>query len=127
MCKELNVPNIYITGQNTDSLLYHHLGELIDHLQDDWGFKVGLRTNGLLAKQKIDEINKCHKSISYTLLTLNPETMKEMTGIPTIPDFDYIFKNVTIPQRVATVLSNHNEDEILDLVKFVSQYPQINY
>ncbi len=127
LCKELNIENIYITGQNTDSLLYRHLDELIDYLQEKWNFKVGLRTNGLLAKRKINTINKCKKSISYTLLTLDPEIMEKITGVGIIPDFDYIFRNVKIPQRVATVVTTYNVDEILDLIKFVSKYPQIRY
>ena len=127
LCDACGVKNIYITGQNTDSLLYRHLDKLIEYLQEDRDFKVGLRTNGLLAKRKINTINKCRKSISYTLLTLDPETMQKITGVRIIPDFDYIFRNVTIPQRVATVVTTYNVDEILDLIKFISKYPQIRY
>lgn len=127
LCEEHNVENIYITGQNTDSLLYRHLDELLKYLQEGRDFKVGLRTNGILAKRKIDTINRCKKSVSYTLLTQDPETMEKITGVRTIPDFDYIFRNVTIPQRVATVVTTYNVDEVLDLIKFVSRYPQIRY
>jgi len=127
LCEKYKIENIYITGQNTDSLLYEHLDEIISYLQEGWNFKVGLRTNGLLAKEKIEIINKCKKSISYTLLTLKPEIMKKITGSFGIPDFDYVFRNVTIPQRVTTVVTTHNVDEVLDLIKFVSQYPQIQY
>jgi molybdenum cofactor biosynthesis enzyme MoaA len=127
LCKEQSVKNIYITGQNTDSLLYRHLNELICHLQDEWGFRAGLRTNALLAKSKIETINRCDKSISYTILTQRPEIMQKLTGTRVIPDFDYIFNHVTIPQRVATVVTQHNADEILDLIRFVSKYPQVQY
>lgn len=127
LCRNHGIENVYITGQNTDSLLYQHLDELIDYLQDKWGFKVGLRTNGLLAEKKVNTINKCHKSISYTLLTLKPETMKKITGVARIPDFNFIFNNVRIQQRVATVITEHNVKEILNLIKFVSKYPQIKY
>ncbi len=126
LCKRQSVRNIYITGQNTDPLLYRHLDELIDYLQRE-GFMAGLRTNGLLAHRKIATINRCRKSVSYTMLTLNEETMQEITGVRKIPYFDYIFRNVTIPQRVATVVTTQNVDEILDLIMFVSQYPQIGY
>lgn len=127
LCKEHNIKSIYLTGQNTDSLLYKHLDELVNYLQEDRNFKVGLRTNGLLAKRKISTINKCKKSISYTMLTLNPKTMETITGVRAIPDFDYIFQNVIIPQRVATVVTTQNVDEILGLVNFVAKYPQVKY
>ncbi len=61
------------------------------------------------------------------MLTLNPETMKTITGVRAIPDFDYIFRNVTIQQRVATVVTTHNVDEILGLIDFVAKYPQVRY
>jgi molybdenum cofactor biosynthesis enzyme MoaA len=127
LCVEKKVENIYITGQNTDPLLYLHLGKLIDYLQEDWKFKVGLRTNALLAKQKIDVINKCKEEVGYTLLTLNSETMKKITNRSFIPNFAYLFKNTKPPQRVATVFTKYNAEEIFDLIKFVSNYPQVRY
>jgi molybdenum cofactor biosynthesis enzyme MoaA len=125
--KEAEISNFYLTGFNTDPLLYRYLGELIDYLQDQEGFNVGIRTNGLGAEKKINEINRCKKSISWTLLTLDSEKAKAITGNPKISNFDKLFQAVEIPQRVATVVSRQNVDEVLDLIKFTSLYPQIKY
>ncbi len=127
LCKKHEIENVYLTGLNTDPLLYNHLEEFIDYLQEDKGFKVGIRTNALLAKNNIEVINKLKKSISYTILTLNHQVMKWITGSSKIPDFNYIFNNVNIPQRVSTVFSKFNSHEIMDIIRFVAKYPQVKY
>ncbi len=47
-CKSAKITNIYITGQNTDALLYKYLSDLIDYIKKR-EFNVGIRTNGYLA------------------------------------------------------------------------------
>lgn len=127
LCVEEKIKKIYITGQNTDSLLYQYLYNLINYLQERWKFKVGLRTNGLLVAKKIETINKCKGTVSTTMLTFNPDTMYKITKSKIIPNFHWIFTNISAPQRVATVFTLQNKDEILNLIKFVSNYPQVKY
>lgn len=126
-CKSYGIQNIYLTGFNTDPLIYRHLEELVDYLQDQAGFCVGIRTNGVAAKNKIDIINRCRKSVSYTLLSRSPAVLEQIAGRAVIPDFDSVFRGVQIPQRVATVVTRQNKDEVLDLIEFTSRYPQIKY
>src|SRR5262245_10891817 len=57
-CKTEKIRQIYLTGQNTDSLLYKYLPELSGYLRGR-GFYFGLRTNGLLAEKRIGAINTC--------------------------------------------------------------------
>ena len=54
-CKEEGIKKLYLTGQTADGLQYKYLSEIIDFLQGQ-GFLVGVRTKGLLAKQKMDSI-----------------------------------------------------------------------
>jgi MoaA/NifB/PqqE/SkfB family radical SAM enzyme len=45
LCEANNIDKLYVTGQNTDSLQYRYLMDLINYLHSR-KFKVGLRTNG---------------------------------------------------------------------------------
>jgi len=117
ICKRLKIKNIYVTGQNTDALLYKDLHFLIKHLQAI-GFNVGIRTNGLLADEWIDTLSMCRASVSYTLLTRNKETMKAITGSPQLPKLDKIMPAVKARQRIATVVTKQNQYEMLQLINY---------
>jgi NAD+ synthase (glutamine-hydrolysing) len=123
--KEEGIKKIYITGQNTDSLLYKYLDELVDYLHQE-GFFVGLRTNGILAKAKMDIINKSD-SVSYTLLSQSRDKLDALVGNKTIIDWDYILRNTKTHMRVAIVVARENVDEVLDLIKFLSNFPKVTY
>jgi hypothetical protein len=45
-CKEKDVKEVYLTGTNTDPLLYKHHNHLIKVLRNN-GFSPGIRTNGV--------------------------------------------------------------------------------
>jgi molybdenum cofactor biosynthesis enzyme MoaA len=129
-CKEYNIPQIYITGQNTDSLLYRHLEELIQYLKNE-GFYVGLRTNALLAKKKMNIINQCTTcwgdAVSYSVHTLKMDTQKKIWKTPFIPDWDWVIRNTTAKMRIAIVLTRHNVEEVDDIIKYLSKYPNVEY
>ena len=61
-CYDENVKKLYVTGQNTDSLQYVHLQDLIDFLHRQQ-FQVGLRTNGYLAAKRLAVINSTDLSV----------------------------------------------------------------
>jgi len=121
-CRQKGIKKIYITGQNTDSLLYQHLSELIDHLHIE-GFEVGIRTNGyLLDKQENIEIaNACECSTGISIHSLDPVTNRMIMGRADIPDWDYIIPKIKRP-RISVVLNRCNEFEFFDLLKFFSRY-----
>lgn len=129
-CKEYKIPQIYITGQNTDSLLYHHLEELIQYLKFE-GFHVGLRTNALLAKKKMHIINQCTTcwgdAVSYSVHTLDMDTQIKIWKTPHIPDWDWIIRNTTAKMRIAIVLTRYNVNEVEDIIKFLSKYDNVEY
>jgi molybdenum cofactor biosynthesis enzyme MoaA len=123
--KEAGVRKVYLTGQNTDSLLYRYLDELIDELhRHDFG--VGLRTNGALAIRKMDSINKCELSAGYSIHSLNAATNRKIMGWNFIPDWDTILTK-TRRSRVAMVLNRFNIGEFYDIVSLVSRYPNVRY
>jgi len=125
ICKKDNIKKLYITGQNTDSLLYKYLDELIDFLHSE-GFTVGIRTNGYLALQKLDTINKCTNSVGYSIHSLNPETNYKIMKRRDIPDWERIIPN-TKNVRIAIVLNRYNANEFFDLLKFISKFKNVRY
>lgn len=125
-CKRHNIKNIYITGQNTDPLLYQYLKELIEFLQKDMGFSVGIRTNGLLAIGLLDVLNLCNRTVGYTLHSFNKKNHHKITGIETFPNWEYILSN-TKNSRVSIVVNRYNFMELLDLIKFAASFDNVKY
>jgi len=124
-CKDSGVKKIYVTGQNTDSLMYKHLDLLVDFLHQE-GFTVGLRTNGLLAKQKIETINKCENSVGYSIHTLKQERLMPIMGWKKMLDYDDILSSTKTP-RVQMVVNRYNHDEFFDIVSLCSKHSNIRY
>jgi organic radical activating enzyme len=120
------VSRVYITGQNTDSLLYQHLDGLIDYLQDERGFDVGLRTNGYLAPQRMTEINKCRRNVGYSIHSLDPETNWKIMRRRDIPDWGTIIL-ATRNTRVSIVLNRHNRGEFMDLLWYACGFANVKY
>lgn len=116
---------IYITGQNTDSLVYRYTDELIDHLHSR-GFQVGIRTNGYLAEKQMETVNKCDLSVGYSIHSLNDDTNMKILGRNRSPNWDYLLKN-TNGSRVSIVLNRHNANELYSLLDYISQFPKVKY
>ncbi len=125
LCEGNGIKKIYITGQNVDSLQYSYLQELIDYLQA-CAFQVGLRTNGVLALQKMDTINSCDLSIGYSIHTLESDILPSIWGKTPMPDWEQIIPKTTNP-RVAIVITEQTEDEFFDIVRYVSSFPNVRY
>lgn len=120
LCRQHKVQKLYVTGQNTDSLLYAELGELVSFLHDK-GFMVGLRTNGYRAGAKMEIINRCDLSVGYSIHTLNPVTNRMIMGRADFPDWDTIIPATRNP-RISIVLNRCNEFEFFDLLKFTARF-----
>ena len=119
-CKKNSIYKIYITGQNTDSLLYKYLDELIEFLSKS-GFMVGLRTNGYLALEKMKEINLCDLSVGYSVHSINPVTNKMIIGRSDIPNWERIINNTYNP-RVQVVINRCNESEFFSLLRYLVKF-----
>jgi len=124
-CKEKGIQKIYITGQNTDALVYKFVEELIDMLKER-GFKVGMRTNGYLAPRKMAAVNKCNLSVGYSIHTLDPEMNCYIMKRRDIPNWEQIIPATNGP-RVQIVVNRYNKDEFIDLVKYAAKFPNVKY
>jgi hypothetical protein len=125
-CRENGIKKIFLTGQNTDPLMYKFLKEFIDYLQTN-GFDVGIRTNGYLALDKINIINKCKGEIGYSINTMNAETSYKILGRHDMPDWYSIISSTTAPCRVSIVVNKYNCTEIEGLIDYLSGFKNINY
>lgn len=124
-CDSAGIKNIYITGQNTDALLYKYIDDLILYIQGR-GMLVGIRTNGLLADGKLDTINKCKRSVGYSMHTLRPDTAMKIMGVSRIPDWNTLLKE-TKQSRVAIVITRYSVEEFFDIVEYIRQFPNVKY
>jgi molybdenum cofactor biosynthesis enzyme MoaA len=125
LCKHANIQKLYLTGQNTDSLLYAHFSELVTYLHQQ-GFLVGIRTNGYLAHRHMETINRCDLSIGYSIHSLNPVTNKMIMGRSDLPDWDTLIPATRNP-RIAIVLTRCNEFEFFDLLKYTARFKNVRY
>lgn len=121
LLKKDNINKIYLTGCNTDPLLYKYLDELIDYLKNK-GFKVGIRSNGILTKKCINSINKINDKYSISIHSLNKDTNKMITNIKYVLDLDNIVNILKVPLRIAIVVNRYNYNEIIDMIKYLSNY-----
>jgi len=79
-CVSKGVNEVNITGSNTDPLLYKHTLKLKNYLQSKIPQLVfGVRTNGVLIKQRQDIWNAYDKA-SITVCSINPNTSMKMMG-----------------------------------------------
>ena len=114
-----NTKTIYLSSTNSEPLLYKYISELIDYLQD-LSFNVGIRTNGSL---NTAICSKCREEVSLSLQSLNPDTFKQITGVPL--NFDFL-KNLSIinsnNMRVSIVINRYNYLEIFDMLEQLKDY-----
>lgn len=124
-CIDLNINKIYLTGQNTDSLLYKYRYELFEYLRA-FGFTVGLRTNGYLAAQNLQLFNLCKNSIGLSIHSLRPDVNFQIMKRRDIPDWDTLIPQIANP-RVAIVVNRYNKDEFFDILQYLSKFKNIKY
>ena len=124
-CEDAGIRRLYVTGQNTDSLLYDHLDKLICYLRN-LGFGVGLRTNGYKALEMMDVINECNLSAGYSIHSLSPTTNRMIMGRSDLPDWHTILQ-ITKRPRVSIVLNRCNESEFFKLLQFIAKYRSVRY
>lgn len=125
-CKENGINKLYFTGQTADGLQYRYLEEAVVTLQS-LGFKVGVRTNGYCAVDKLGAIHEMEGGIGYSIHSLKPEVNKKIMGHWENPEWDYLLKYSGPNVRVSIVLNRYNIDEVLDIIKFCSQFPNVRY
>lgn len=124
-CRKNNIKKIYLTGQNTDSLMYKYARELFTYLISE-SFTVGLRTNGYLAHKNIDLMNMCENSVGLSIHSMDPETNYKIMKRRDFPDWDTLIPQINNP-RVAIVINRYNINEFFDILKYLSKFKNIKY
>ena len=128
-CQNESVDKIYLSSICTDPLLYNYLEELIQEIKNS-NFKVGIRTNGVLAVEKINTILKLDEEISFSLNSFCGETNFKITNNTYIPDYEKIFKllsNNNKKCRVTIVVNQYNYAEIPEIINKLNNYKCISY
>jgi organic radical activating enzyme len=122
-CQEYNVKEINITGTNTDPLLYKHITKLNDYLRENIsGLIFGIRTNGILAKARENEL-KLFDKMSLSITSLDPIIYKKTMGIGFPPNVLFIMK-MKDPQyiKINTVLCPETtENSSKDLITTIDK------
>ena len=122
------IDRIYITGQTTDALAYKHVDKLIPFLsRQPWVRRVGIRTNGILALDKLETVNACD-SVSYSIHSLDRATNQKIMGMTALLDWEKILAATECPRiRVAIVVGRYNRHEIEDIIKWAAGQPKLGY
>lgn len=123
-CRENYIRKLYVTGQNTDSLQYKYLSELVDYLQPE--FSIGLRTNGYLSLPKMKVIKKCNDEIGFSINSLDHKTNELIMGRKDLVPWEAIFPDVK-NCRVSIVINRHNYREFFDIIDLCSRFPSVKY
>ncbi len=90
-CKTRNVKEVCVTGTNTDPMLYHHTGKLLQAVSAALpDTPIALRTNAVAYHPSVFD---CYDKASITICSLNPNTYKLMMGGTKIPDVESILNN----------------------------------
>lgn len=127
VCKKHNIKKLFLTGQTADGLQYEYLSELLDFLQEENNFEVGLRSNGYLAIKKQDILKKFKGEIGYSIQSLDPISNKSIMGRKDIPDWNSIIPLSGDNVRISIVINRFNYKECLDIIDFLSKYENVKY
>jgi MoaA/NifB/PqqE/SkfB family radical SAM enzyme len=117
-CALRGVETVYLTGTNTDPLLYRHPGRLAGALREA-GFRVGIRTNGIAFHP---QTWKLYDVGSVTICSLNRATSLAMMGGEP-PDLPRILTHSGLMDlKVNVVLGPENRAEIPALLDTLEAY-----
>jgi len=125
-CENENIKKLYLTGQTADGLQYQYLSEIVNYLKDR-GFEIGVRTNGYLAKEKLDIIKQMNGEIGYSIHTLLPDINKQIMGRRDLPDWGYLIPNSGDNVRISIVVNRYNVGEVESLIHYLSQFDNVKY
>lgn len=129
-CKKEGVDTIYLSSVTTEPLMYKYVYEIIQYLKDN-NFKVGIRTNGTLAINKLDSLMSCDEEISLSLNSFDKLTNMQICGCDVNINWDIVlseFRERHKKCRISIVVNRYNYREIPYIIKYLSKYSDvINY
>jgi MoaA/NifB/PqqE/SkfB family radical SAM enzyme len=110
--RDHDIVQVSVTGTNTEPLLYHHTGALLDHLRRQVpGVQLSLHTNGILALQRLEDFHRYDRA-TISVPSLNAETCRAMTGRAEPVPLAALLARARIPIKVSTLVTAHNVHEL---------------
>ena len=123
-CHDLGIEKIYFTGLDSEPTLDPRMSELANKLKAA-GFKVGLRTNGLINSKELYSI--FDEEISISVHSFNDEINRKI-GIATIKDTEKLFNSLKgKTHRYAIVVNRYNKDDIFNTLEMLSHDGECRY
>lgn len=113
LIRRYGIPQVVLTGANTDPQVYRHEARLLDHLRCRLppGTILSLHTNGRLALRKLDLLNRYDRvCISYP--SFDPLTYRCIMGVSGPPDLPAILEQARAPVKISCILLDENRPEI---------------
>lgn len=103
------IPQVVLTGSNTDPQLYRHEARLLDCLRQALpaGTQISLHTNGRLALRKLDLLRR-YDRLCISFPAFDPGVYRQIMDVPDPPDLERIVALAGIPVKVSCVLTRHN-------------------
>lgn len=102
------IHQIVFTGSNTDPLLYCHNERLLDYLREKLPkAHFSLHTNGRLAQEKINIVNRFDK-ICLSLPSFDPTIYQAMMGVPKPPDLPKLLAKTNQPIKLSCIVTAKN-------------------
>ncbi len=130
-CAEHEVKQIYLTGLNTDPLLYLHFEELVDYLHAS-GFYVGVRTNAKHAFSRnnwnvLNRLTTCKaEAVGLSIPSFIAETLYKITNGLTTPAYNKILRELQVPYRISIVVNRYNVDELWNMLQHIASVANEN-
>jgi MoaA/NifB/PqqE/SkfB family radical SAM enzyme len=111
------IPQLVLTGTNTDPQLYRHELRLIGYLREALpGVQLSLHTNGRLALKKMVTFNR-YDRVCISLPSFEPDIYHPMMGVPGPPDMVEILRRAQVPVKVSCVITDANAGGIGGFLK----------
>lgn len=113
LIREHSIPEVVLTGINTDPLLYRPLDRLLETLRRELpaGVRLGLHTNGRLALTRMDLVRRCDK-VCLSLPSFDPAVYRAVMGVPGPPDVERIQALSGLPLKLSCVVVEQNRDQV---------------
>jgi MoaA/NifB/PqqE/SkfB family radical SAM enzyme len=112
LVSEHHIPEVVLTGANTDPLLYQPLDRLLEDLRRRLpaGTRLGLHTNGRQALERMHLVRRFDK-LCLSLPSFDPAVYHAVMGVPGPPDVATIQRQSGLPLKLSCVVVEANRHE----------------
>jgi MoaA/NifB/PqqE/SkfB family radical SAM enzyme len=113
MIWEHAIPQVVLTGANTDPQLYRHEDRLVETLRRRLpaGTQIALHTNGRQLPARVDQANR-YDRVCISFPSFDTLTYRRVMGVSNPPDLAEILRRICIPVKLSCVLTEANRPEM---------------